>query len=89
MLEHNEELDGHISELGTPITDIYLQEFFMFAYCLITKDRKGFVESKEGITYIKSTYEVRQTTKVMSYLYGETERDMVSWSRSVKLAVKK
>lgn len=24
MLEHNEELDGHISELGTPLTDIFL-----------------------------------------------------------------
>ena len=56
---------------------------------MITKDRKSFKESKEGFTYIKSTYEVRQTTKIMSYLYGENDRDMVSWSRSIKLAVKK
>jgi hypothetical protein len=91
MLEHNEELDGHISELGTPMTDVFLQEFLMFAYCLITKDRKGFVESKEGFTYIKCTYEQRQTAKVMSYLYGENlaQRDMVSWSKSIKFAVRK
>ena len=61
----------------------------MYAYCFISKDRKGFIESKEGYTYIKSQYENRQTLKVMHFLYGDMDRDMESWHKGIKIAIKK
>ena len=41
-------------DVKTPAMDIYLQEFFMYAYSFITKDRKGFFESSEGRTYVRA-----------------------------------
>jgi len=41
------------------LVDIFLQEFFLFAYSYISKDRKGFLESREGNTYVKRQYEAR------------------------------
>lgn len=84
-----EELDGKIADESLPLTDIYLQEFFLYAYTFITKERKGFHESREGYTYIKHNYEVRQTKKILGFLYGDQERDSKRWENSVNTKIKR
>ena len=36
-----------------PDVDIYQQEFFLYAFCFLSKDRKSFFEAVDGHTYIK------------------------------------
>ena len=43
--------DGKLNELDEPYVDIYVTEYFLHCYSLLTKDRRTFVESKEGYTY--------------------------------------
>ena len=45
--------DQQLEDIEIPATDIYFQEYFFYAYSFLTNERKGFVESKEGFTYIK------------------------------------
>ena len=45
--------DMYLDDIEIPASDIYFQEFFFYAYSFLTKERKGFVESKEGYTYLK------------------------------------
>jgi len=54
LISHLDTLDGKIDDLHSPLLDIYSHEFFFYCYSFLTKDRKGFVDSKEGFTYIKS-----------------------------------
>jgi len=46
-------------DVSIPAMDIYLQEFFMYAYSFITSERKNFRESTEGRTYIETRLEKR------------------------------
>ena len=72
------------------MVDIYLQEFFLFAYSYITKDRKSFLESREGNTYVKRQYEGRQTTRILNFLYNEREdREPDKWDKAIKANIKK
>jgi len=45
--------DGLLDEAEIPYVDIYLQEFFLNSYAQLTKERKNFLESKEGNTYVR------------------------------------
>jgi len=36
--------------------DIYLQEFFLYAYSVIMQDKDQLLETKEGHTYVKMAY---------------------------------
>ena len=87
LISHLDTLDGKIDDLSSPLLDIYSHEFFF--YCFLTKDRKAFVDSKEGYTYIKSQQEARQTQKVMNFLYGEKDRDIPRWLKQVKTIIRK
>jgi len=49
--------DHNFKDVEIPLSDIYSQEFYFYAYSFITRDRKGFIESKEGNTYIRQQYE--------------------------------
>lgn len=44
--------DGRPGELEVPNTDIYVQEFFLTAYNIVTNERASFLESTEGFTYV-------------------------------------
>ena len=84
MRDHLNEIDGEIGELDIPLNDIYLQEFFFYAYCVISKDRKGFFESKEGKSYVKLPYEDRQSSKILDYLYQDGSRDTGRWKNMIR-----
>jgi len=43
--------DGRRDELDDPYMDIYVTEYYLHCYSLLTKERKNFVESKEGYSY--------------------------------------
>lgn len=44
--------DGKFDELEIPANEIYVQEFFLHCYSLLTREKRNFQESKEGLTYI-------------------------------------
>jgi hypothetical protein len=70
-------------DFKTPAIDIYLQEFFMYAYSFITKDRKGFFESSEGRTFVRSQVETRHSKKVFDMLYGDHHFDKAAWHKKI------
>jgi hypothetical protein len=76
-------------DVSIPAMDIYLQEFFMYAYSFITKDRKGFLESTEGRTYIRTQVETRHTKKIFDLLYGDLPKDLDGWQKKIKQNIKK
>lgn len=43
--------NGRLDELDEPYVDIYVTEYYLHCYSLLTRERKSFVESKEGYTY--------------------------------------
>ena len=55
--EHTNELDGIVDDMKIPLNDIFLQEFFFYGYCIVTKDRRAFFESDEGHTYVKMVHQ--------------------------------
>ena len=76
-------------DVSIPAMDIYLQEFFMYAYSFITKDRKSFLESTEGRTYIRTQVEAWHTKKIFDLLYGDLPRDLDGWQKKIKQNIKK
>lgn len=84
LRDHLDEIDGELGELDIPLNDIYLQEFFFYAYCVLSKDRKGFFESKEGRSYVKLPYEDRQSAKILDYLYQDGSRDKGRWTQMTR-----
>ena len=76
-------VDHDLDDVEIPGTDIYLQEFFMYAYSFITKDRKHFFESTEGKTYIKQQSEARQSKKVHDLIYGDLAKDIEYWQKRI------
>lgn len=72
-----------------PLHDIYLQEFFFYGYCIVTKDRRAFFESDEGHTYVKMVHQQKHSLKLLNFLYCEKDRDTVRWSTMVKACIKK
>lgn len=45
--------DGIMNEVDLPFYDCYMQEYFLFVYSHLTKDRDNFKESEEGHIYVK------------------------------------
>ena len=72
-----------------PLSDIHLQEFFFYGYCIVTKDRRAFFESDEGHTYVKMVHQQKHSLKLLTFLYCEKDRDTIRWSTMVKSCIKK
>ena len=51
--------DGIVEELDLPTNDTFLQEFYLMCYSLLTKEKKNFLESKEGFSYMVQKNEER------------------------------
>lgn len=60
--------DGRLDELDQPYVDIYIQEFFLHCFSLLTKERQKFVESKEGYTYLTMQMEETVTMRILSFV---------------------
>lgn len=44
-------------ELSIPNIDIYYQEFFLHSYSTLAQEQESFLESKDGVTYMKLQHE--------------------------------
>lgn len=67
-------------------TDIYLQEFFFFAYSLFTKNKDGLNEVNEEQTYISVERESQVTNQV---LYWMSHAELAKWNHKIRRYVKK
>lgn len=60
--------DGKYDELELSGNDIFIQEFYLHCYSMITKERKNFLESREGFSYIMSKHAARMSEKLLTFL---------------------
>lgn len=82
LLQHG--IDDHqLDDLEIPKNDIYSQEFFLYAYSMLTKDPKNFVESEEGSTYLRAQIEERMQQKIFGFLYELKEAKMKAWKETL------
>ena len=67
--------DGQMDEVGELYVDIYVTEFFLHCYGLLLKEKKGFVESKEGYTYTNQMTEEAISIKLLNFVpAAETQK---------------
>lgn len=60
--------DGKLNEMEEPYFDLYLQEYYLHCYSLISKERSKYQESKEGYTYIPNSVENTIASKVLIFM---------------------
>lgn len=56
--------------------DIYEQEFLLHAYCMILREKKTFVESKEGYTYLSALTEQTVSSRLLNFVPA---KDAIKW----------
>jgi hypothetical protein len=60
--------DGKFGELDENYFDIYLQEYYLYCYSLLTSDKTLFLESSEGFTYVSAEAEQKTWPKVLQFI---------------------
>ena len=78
--------DGRFDELEIPGNDIFVQEFYLHCYSLLTKEKRNFQDSKEGFTYMMQKSEERASNKILTFVLPT---DMTKWNMTVKRIIKK
>lgn len=68
--------------------DVFCQEFFLHAYSLLSQDRKNFLESREGFTYVKIKHHDKVASKIISLIRG-SGGDIQKWNLKVRRLVKR
>jgi hypothetical protein len=68
------------------LNDIYLQEYYLYCYNMIVKDKSTFIESKEGYTYFSCEAEEKVGSKVLCFL---PPLDVTKWSVKVRRTMRK
>jgi hypothetical protein len=78
--------DLNLEDIEIPACDIYTQEFFFYAYSMLTKDRRAIQESSEGYTYIKRQREQSYSKLVLKYLHHDEncKKDIEKFSKKVQ-----
>ena len=77
-----------IGEQELSDNDIYCQEFFLHAYSLLSSDRRNFLESKEGMTYVRVKHHDKMAPKIITLIKGPIG-DFQKWNLKVRRLVKK
>eukprot|EP00347_Sterkiella_histriomuscorum_P013232 403365504 len=75
-----------LQELSMPNIDIYYQEFFLYAYSVMQQDKEHFLESKDGVTYMKTSHEEHASQVLLSWF---NEQETRKWFHKVRRNVKK
>jgi hypothetical protein len=78
--------DGRIEETHEPYIDIYVTEYFLHCYSLLTRDKKVFVESKEGYTYTTLQTEESVSIKVLNFM---PQTETPKWNAKLRRTYKK
>lgn len=66
--------------------DIYEQEFFLHTYSLILKEKKQFVDSKEGYTYVNQFTEQIVSARLLNFVPAA---DAEKWQVITNIKMKK
>ena len=66
--------------------DIFLQEFYLHAFSLTTRDKENLLETKDGHTYLKIIFEEVLTPILLPWL---SDQDQRKWFHKVRRNVKK
>jgi hypothetical protein len=78
--------DGKLDELEDYYYDVYKQEYFLHCYSLVAEQRKTWLESKEGYTYVPIKVEDKIARCVLAFL---PSTDMSVWSVNIRRYVVK
>lgn len=88
--KHKDAIEGIVDDLEKPMVDLYLQEFFLYAYCMITKEKRSFETNAEDTqSFLKYHVEQRCSGQVFRYLYADRDRSVKDWILKVKEIVTK
>jgi hypothetical protein len=68
--------------------DIFNQEFFLHIYSLFAEDRQNFVESEEGMTYVKLRHHDKVIVLILPLIRGPSG-DLQKWSLKVRRMLKR
>jgi hypothetical protein len=75
--------DSEVSE-----NDLFCQEFFLHAYSLLCSDRAHFLESAEGMTYVRVKHHDKVAGKIMPLIRGPCG-DLQKWQLKIRRMVKR
>lgn len=65
------------------VQDVFSQEFFLHAYSLLSQDRRRFLESSEGQTYVNLRFHDRVASKIITLIRG-SGGDIQKWNLKVR-----
>ena len=68
--------------------DIFCQEFFLHAFSLLSTDRPNFLESKEGMTYVRIKHHEKVAQKIIPIIKGAAG-DLQKWNLKIRRIVKR
>lgn len=70
-----------------PNVDIYIQEFFLHTYNIVTAERASFLESNEGYTYVPFCYVDSMTQRLLHSFINQ--KQLSKWSTRIKNFIKR
>ena len=68
--------------------DIFCQEFYLHVYSLFAEDRNNFMESKEGMTYVRLRHHDKVIGLILPQIRGPLG-DLQKWNLKVRRLVKR
>lgn len=79
---------AYVHDADITDNDIYSQEFFLHAFSLLSGDRPNFLESKEGMTYVRIKHHEKVASKIIPMMKGAAG-DLQKWNLKVRRIVKR
>lgn len=72
-----------LQDADIAVQDVFSQEFFLHAYSLLSQDRRRFLESSEGQTYVSLRFHDRVANKIITLIRG-SGGDIQKWNLKVR-----
>ena len=70
----------------TPLSDMFLQEHLLHSYSLLSKEKKGFIESKEGYTYVSNQVQEKVSSRLLNFA---SKKNSVAFESRIHANVKR
>ena len=83
-----EQPHAYIKDQEVSDHDLFCQEFFLHIYSLLCSDRDEFVESTEGMTYVRVKHHDKVAGKILPMIRGPCG-DLQKWNLKVRRLVKR
>jgi hypothetical protein len=65
-----EQPHGYLADEEVIDNDIFTQEFFLHVYSLFSEDRNEFIESEEGMTYVRLRHHDKVINLILPLIRG-------------------